>query len=143
MRSPLTEAAAVRSLKREKQGAAELRFSGAVRPPIQLEFGAVQSPVRPAARQRPFRVPWSPVPMSEDALAKHLDRVILAAAVLLFLTIALASMRGIPHWPLGVALVAVAVGVFTTVYKLIFASCVGKTPGRLLAQLASKDEGGE
>ena len=133
--------AARRDRGRAKQDGAELRFSGEVRPPIQLELSHNATPAHQIPGKKPLRLPWSPLPTSEATLAKYLDRLILVSAVLLFLTIVLAAIRILPGWPLGLALVIVVTITFAAVYKLLFAVCLGTSPGKLLAQLAFRDNG--
>jgi hypothetical protein len=81
--------------------------------------------------------PWYPIPESPRTLARIIDVLIVAAAVLLFSVIALSMTRVFPTWPVGLALVAAATAIFTTIYWLSFVTWIGRTPGNLLAGMAS------
>ncbi len=125
------------------EGAAELLFSAAPRPAIQIEpqpISPVAMPDREARTQR-FRLLWCPVPISLQALAKLVDGLILLCAVLLFAVMSMAITDVLPTWwvtlPLAIAVTALFVGV----YWFLFVYWFRRTPGEHLARMACLESG--
>lgn len=80
---------------------------------------------------------WYPIPDSPRTLARMIDVLIVACAVLLFGVVALAMTHVFPTWPVGLALIAALTAVFTAIYWLLFVTWIGLTPGKLLARMAT------
>jgi hypothetical protein len=95
----------------------------------------LQAEVAPAVHAEET-VPWWPVPQSPRTLARLIDGLIVASAVLLFCVLSLAITHVFPTWWLGTGLVLAAGAVFAGVYWVLFGYCVGMTPGSHLARLA-------
>jgi hypothetical protein len=116
----------------------------ACEPAPKLTVGSVTVPViqmtEKAAtveqRVAPETLPWYPIPESPRTLARMIDGLIIAAAVLMFSLIALAMTHVFPAWPSGLALIAATTAVFTAIYWFLFVSWIGLTPGGLLAGMA-------
>lgn len=120
------------------EGAAELLFSPAPRPAIQLEPQPVAARALPDAEVRPqrFRLQWCPVPISLSALTKLLDGLILLCAVLLFSVMSLLMTNVLPSWPFTIVLGIGIAAIFATLYWFLFVFWIGATPGARLAWLA-------
>jgi hypothetical protein len=120
------------------EGAAELLFSPAPRPAIQLEPQPVAARALPDAEVRPqrFRLQWCPVPISLSALTKLLDGLILLCAVLLFSVMSLLMTNVLPSWPFTIVLGIGIAAIFATLYWFLFVFWIGTTPGARLAWLA-------
>jgi len=111
----------------------ELVFSPSVRPPARLEPEielADETDVEAA------NVAWYPFPESPLTLARMIDGLIVAVAVLLFCVVSLAMTHVFPTWWLGLALVVGTGCVFAAVYWFLFVFWIGLTPGSHLARLA-------
>jgi len=120
------------------EGAAELLFSPAPRPAIELEPQPVVVRVRPDAEVRPqrFRLLWCPIPISLRALTKLLDGLILLCAVLLFSVMSLLMTNVLPTWPFTIVLGIGIAAIFVVLYWFLFVFWIGATPGARLAWLA-------
>jgi len=127
------------------EGAAELLFSPAPRPAIELKPQPVAPRALPGAELRPqrFRLLWCPVPISLRALTKLLDGLILLCAVLLFSVMSLLMTNALPSWPFTIVLAIGIAAIFAAMYWFLFVFWIGATPGARLAWLAcSESESG-
>jgi hypothetical protein len=136
------------------EGATELLFSAAPRPPIPLEpppartvvlpRPVVHAEVRPEVRsdiQPHLRLLWCPVPMSLSTLSKLVDGLILACAVLLFAVMSMAITDVLPTWWVTIPLAIAVTAVFVAVYRFLFVYWFRSTPGEHLARMACFDYG--
>jgi len=113
--------------------------------PAELTLSATTIPVIQIPQKAPLvqetdskgAASWYPIPESPRVLACMIDVLIVGAAVLLFSVIALGITHVFPTWPVGLALVAAATSVFTAIYWLLFVTWIGRTPGNVLAGMAS------
>jgi hypothetical protein len=123
------------------EGASELLFSASPRPAIQIEPRPATPLVHPnqPARPRTLRLLWYPVPISQSALSKLVDALILLCAVLLFAVTAMAMTGVLPTWPVTVALTSGVTAIFASLYWFLFAFWFGSTPGKHLARLACSE----
>jgi len=120
------------------EGAAELLFSPAPRPAIELEPQPAPARVLSDAdsRSQRFRLLWCPVPISLRALTKLLDGLILLCAVLLFSVMSLLMTNVLPSWPFTIVLGIGIAAIFVALYWFLFVFWIGATPGARLAWLA-------
>lgn len=118
------------------EGAAELLFSAAPRPAIQLESAAPLAIAAPTTLPLRVRLHWCPVPISLRALAKMLDGLILLCAVLLFAVMSMVLTDVLPTWLITIPLAIVVTAVFGAIYWFLFAFWFSSTPGEHLARMA-------
>ena len=111
----------------------ELMFSAAARPAIVVEPEA-------SADVEEFdstRLAWGWLSLSVRSFAIFVDSLVLVCAVLMFSVASIATMGGLPVWPLAFTLFLTAATIFVAVYQLLFSSLMGGvTPGMRLALLA-------
>lgn len=125
------------------QEAAELLFSPGARPAIRLRPSAPAA--RPAEIDKPARLlhlAWFPFAISAPALSLLVDGLILLSAVLLFALICMAMVGVVPAWPLALAMGIGVAAVFGVLYRLLFLSWMGGTPGDWIAGLSGDPCGG-
>ncbi len=108
----------------------ELAFSAPARQAIVVEKDAP-------------RVEWGGFSVSARGLARVLDAGIVAGAVGVFAVGARLGMGEVPVWPLVVALVVVAAGIFGAVYRGMFSWLGGGTVGSRVARAAWVRAGAE
>ncbi|HEY7098164.1 MAG TPA: PilZ domain-containing protein [Terriglobales bacterium] len=118
---------------RNGQPPAELVFSGPPRPPVQV-VQEQESDVGQSIEASQDAT-WYPFADSPRTLARVVDILVVAAAVLLFCVVSLAMTQVFPAWWLGFTLILATSCIFALVYRLLFISCVGITPGSYLVHL--------
>ena len=107
----------------------ELLFSSSSRPAIRLE-------PKPQSPQPRLRLLWLPV--SAPGFARLVDGLALLCAVLLFSVLALTLTDVLPDWPIAIALLFGVSGIFALLYSFLFSLWFKTTPGKRLADLASR-----
>jgi hypothetical protein len=125
------------------EAAAELLFSAGARPAIRLKPGAAA--VRSGETDLPshgLQLPWLPFAISAPALSMLVDGLILLSAVLLFALICMAMVGAVPAWPLALAMGIGVAAVFGVLYRVLFLSWMGGTPGDWIAGLSRDPCGG-
>ena len=114
----------------------DLLFSNDPRPVIRLGHAGVRL-VRPQlqkARSQDFHFLGLSVPSHK--FSWFVDALVLLCATLLFHVVALLMTDTLPVWWLASAFVLAVTGILGLAYWLLFAVCIGATPGHRLAQLA-------
>ena len=97
--------------------------------PAEVVSGAAES----LLNQTVMNLPWWPVPITAARLAKLIDSLAVASAVLLFSVVVLAITHMAPAWPLALLLAVVIAAMFSGVYWIVFMVCMGNTAGAILA----------
>jgi len=121
--------------QRTSDGAAELHFSTAARPTIQLNAEDIKT----IAAEGKFPLSgsgWFGRALSAHTVCRLLDGVILTLAVLWFAIVALGMLRELPAWPITFSVLFVAASLFGVAYWLLFVFWIGATPGAHFARLA-------
>lgn len=116
--------------RKRGEDAIQLVFSGPPRPAV------APAPLAPEVPRERVRLLWCPIPISARSLSRLLDGLILLSAVLLFSVVSLAMTHVFPTWPIGLGLGCTVAVVFAGVYRVLFASWIGATPGAYLAGVA-------
>jgi len=119
------------------QEGTELLVSGESRPAIPVVDDSFPEEQLPYARVPIF---GSSLSISTHVLARAVDSLILACAVLLFVVVSSAITDTFPSWPVALALVLCVSTIFVGVYWALFTACVGGTVGEDLARLASSPQ---
>ncbi len=88
------------------------------------------------------RLPWVPLPIPRRFLANLVDGLILISALLLFSVLAMGITQMFPSWPVVAALALGVSAIFAVLYRFLFVTWMGATPGARLATLASRDSAG-
>ena len=119
--------------------AGDLLFSDTPRPVIRLGQTGMRlvRPPAPRTKAPDLHFWWFTVPVQK--FSRFVDALVLLCATLLFHVVALLMTDTLPAWWIASALVLVVTGILTLSYWLLFAVCIGVTPGRRLAELASHD----
>ena len=114
---------------------AELLFSPPPRPAICVE--TVSAPALENETASVLQLSWLPFAISAQAVARLVDGLILLSALLLFAVICMAMIGAVPAWPITMILGIGASAVFGILYRFLFRSWIGGTPGACLAGLTS------
>jgi len=112
----------------------QLVFSGPARPSVQVVLEHESDHLQSIEANRDSAA-WYPFAESPRTLARVVDVLLVAAAVLLFCVVSLAMTQVFPAWWLGFTLILATSCIFALVYRLLFISCVGITPGSYLVHL--------
>lgn len=118
-------------------GDADLLFSNNPRPAIRLGHSGMRL-VRPAAQKAKYQdlhFLWCTIPSTK--FSQLIDVLVLLCATLLFNVVALLMTDTLPAWWLASAFFLVVTGILGLAYWLLFAVCIGATPGQRLAQIAA------
>jgi len=113
----------------------QLTFSENPRPAIVLKsdpvVAAIEPPIAISAREPSPQA----VPNEFHITWWFVDSLIVVSAVLLFSVIALTMIRTSPDWPLTIAVLFAAAGLFTALYWFLFVFWTGATFGERLVRL--------
>ena len=112
----------------------DLILSTSPRPAIRVGLSAPRAVALP--QNRTISLPWCPVRMPSNALAKLMDILILFSATLMLFCTFMAVARVLPAWPLTVLVGIGVCGFFTSLYLCMGAWLGCGTPGAQLARIA-------
>jgi PilZ domain len=107
---------------------------------MELTFSAAMREAIMVAAPGP-RVEWGLFSWSARGFSIFVDAVVLAGAVLVFAVGASVGMGGVPAWPLMLALMVAAAGIFAGVYRGMFSWAGGGTAGTRWARAYAAGRG--